>query len=326
MMNPDTTESLTSDSAVNLLLNNADLQTKGLDNAQEPQDTEVSAEETETIESNSESDNQITEEENQEIEEVESEQNDEESFEEEIPVYLAKVDGEEVEVTADELIKSYQLETVAQKRLEEAKKTLSKSKEDAASIEQERQHYAQNLALLEQQLAQSAQGNATPEQWQELYNSDPIAYMKAKEDVRDNQQRLAAVQQEQQVLAQRYVENEQVKLLDRIPEWKNPDVAAKEKSSIVTYAKNFGFSDSELANANDSRVVDLLRKAYLYDQLQGKKPVMQKKVNNAPKMLKSSQPKRKANVAQQTKATAFERVLKTGSKDDAVEYLLSKSK
>ena len=66
MMNPDTTESLTSDSAVNLLLNNADLQTKGLDNAQEPQDTEVSAEETETIESNSESDNQITEEENQE--------------------------------------------------------------------------------------------------------------------------------------------------------------------------------------------------------------------------------------------------------------------
>ena len=155
MMNPDTGESLTSDSAVNLLLNNADLQTKGLDNTQEPQDTEVSAEETETIESNSESDNQITEEENQEIEEVESEQNDEESFEEEIPVYLAKVDGEEVEVTADELIKSYQLETVAQKRLEEAKKTLSKSKEDAALIEQERQHYAQNLALLEQQLVHS---------------------------------------------------------------------------------------------------------------------------------------------------------------------------
>jgi len=176
---------------------------------------------------------------------------------------------------------------------------------------------------MRQQLAQTTTG-MTEEQWNDLYQRDPMAYMKAKEDIRDQETRLQAIQQEQMQLAQKQLQAEQAKLLDRIPEWKDQDVATKERNNIVTYAKRFGFTDQEIAATNDSRVVDLLRRAYLYDALQSKKPNATKQVKKAPKMIKSGQPKGKVNVSEQNRKTAFDKLNKSGRKEDAIAYLLTK--
>lgn len=94
-------------------------------------------------------------------------------------------------------------------------------------------------------MRQNQTGERTEEQWSELYREDPMLYMKEKEDLRDRQARAQAVQQEQYALQQRLLQSEQAKLLERIPEWQNDEVANKERDSIVTYAKRFGFNDQE---------------------------------------------------------------------------------
>ena len=148
--------------AINLLLNRQNTPTQASEDVQESDDTEqedVSTEETE-VETEAEVDDQSVEDDTDE----EGEQYDEES-EEEVPVYLAKVDGEEVEVSAEDLIKSYQLEQTAQKRLREAAEERKKVQADVTQVESERKYYAENLALLQDALKQYEQGNRTEQQW-----------------------------------------------------------------------------------------------------------------------------------------------------------------
>jgi hypothetical protein len=238
--------------------------------------------------------------------------------------YFVTIDGEEVEVTVDDLLKSYQLEQTAQKRLRDVAEDRKKVSSEAQQVEAERKYYAENLALLQDALKQYQTGNRTEQQWADLYQKDPIAYMKAKEDVRDKETKLQALQQEQLALQQKQVETEQVKLLERIPEWKDSEVAQKERSNIVTYAKRFGFNEQEIAATNDSRVVDLLRRAYLFDELQSRKPTATKRVKKAPKMLKAGKPKGKVDTQQIAKKKAFDQLAKSGRKEDAISYLLTK--
>lgn len=307
--------------AINLLLNRDNTPNQASEDIQESEGVqEAPVEEVET-----ENDEEVVEgysEENEE--EAEDYQDSEESDEEATDVYLATVDGEQVEVTADDLIKSYQIEATAQKRLYEAAEEKKRVLAEAQQVEAERKHYAENLNLLMQQLQQFQSGNMTEQQWQQLYEDDPMAYMKAKEDVRAQQEKMQALQQEQMALAERQLQSEQAKLLERIPQWKDAEVATKERNAIVTYAKRFGFTDNEIAATNDSRVVDLLRRAYLYDALQSRKPTATKKVKKAPKMIKSGTPKPKVNVSEQNRKSAFDKLNKSGRKEDAIAYLLTK--
>ena len=307
--------------AINLLLNRDNTPNQASEDIQESEGVQEAPVE----EVYSEEDEEVVEGYSEEIDEdTEDYQDSEESDEEATDVYLATVDGEQVEVTADDLIKSYQIEATAQKRLYEAAEEKKRILAEAQQVEAERKHYAENLNLLMQQLQQFQSGNMTEQQWQQLYEDDPMSYMKAKEDVRAQQERMQALQQEQMALHQRHIETEQAKLLERIPEWKDSDIATKERSGIVTYAKRFGFTDQEIAATTDSRVVDLLRRAYLYDALQSRKPTATKKVKKAPKMIKSGQPKSKVNVSQQNRKSAFDKLNKSGRKEDAIAYLLTK--
>ncbi|MEK9697111.1 MAG: hypothetical protein VW270_15220, partial [Candidatus Poseidoniales archaeon] len=298
--------------AINLLLNRDNTPNQASEDIQESEGVQEAPVE----EVNSEDDEEVVEGYSEEIDEVtEDYQDSEESDEEATDVYLATVDGEQVEVTADDLIKSYQIEATAQKRLYEAAEEKKRILAEAQQVEAERKHYAENLNLLMQQLQQFQSGNMTEQQWQQLYEDDPMAYMKAKEDVREQQEKMQALQQEQMVLAERQLQSEQAKLLERIPQWKDADVATKERNAIVTYAKRFGFTDNEIAATNDSRVVDLLRRAYLYDALQSRKPSATKKVKKAPKMIKSGTPKPKVNVSEQNRKSAFDKLNKSGRKE-----------
>ena len=320
---PDENIALDKADAINLLLNKENTPNQASEDIQESQeeDTEVvSVDEVDTFDETDvvEGQSEVTEEETEDYRN--SEESDDEATDD---VYLAKVDGEEVEVTLRDLLDSYQLNSVARKKYNESMEDRNKARNELANLEAERKHYAENLELMRQQLAQTTTG-MTEEQWNDLYQRDPMAYMKAKEDIRDHEARLQAIQQEQMQLAQRQLQAEQAKLLDRIPEWKDQDVATKERNNIVTYAKRFGFTEQEIAATNDSRVVDLLRRAYLYDALQSKKPTATKQVKKAPKMIKSGQPKGKVNVSEQNRKTAFDKLNKSGRKEDAIAYLLTK--
>lgn len=316
---PTGTEQLSMADAIDTLLNtNAPSEASEVE--QEPT-AEAEAEATETDEAEIETvdDDQVE----PEAEEVLDDDEAEGETSEEVEYYTVKVDGEEMDVTADDLIKSYQLERAAQKRLSEAAEQRKALDAEQTAMEQERQRYAQGLAQLQAQLTQTA-GEPTQEYWDKLYEEDPLEFVKQREAQRDREKAMQVVQQEQAQLVQQHVASEQIKLIERIPEWKDTDVATREKAGLINFAQRVGFTNEELSQVVDSRLVDVLRRAYLYDQLQQEKPVAKKKVAKAPKMVKGGKPKTSRDVASEKKRKAFDRLKKTGSKDAAVDYLLNR--
>jgi len=289
-----------------------------------PQEVEASEVQEATPEATEEVAEPETEETEVEATEEGQAETEETEVEEDEDYYTVKVDGEEYDVNQAELIKSYQLEKTAQKRLQDVAEQRKIVDADKAAIEQERTKYAQALQQIQTQLATQNAGEKSEAQWKELYDADPLEYVRQRENMRDRQAQLQAVQQEQAVLAQQNLQSQQAKLLELVPEWKNAETATKEKTQLVGYLRGSGFSEADISNATDARIISLARKAHLYDNLQSKKAVVKKKVGSAPKMIKSGQPKGKIDVAEARKRDAFSRLSSTGSKDAAVEYLLSK--
>lgn len=316
---PTGTEPLTMASAIDTLLN-TEAPSEASEVVQEPLAEAVEAEAIETEEVEVEAVQDQAEDTDYE---VEDEDYVEAAAEDEVEYYTVKVDGEEMDVTADDLIKSYQLERAAQKRLSEAaeqRKTLDAEK---TAIEQERERYAQGLAQLQAQLAQTGQ-EPTQEYWDKLYEEDPLEFVKQREAQRDREKAMQVLQAEQAQLMQQRVREEQARLLERIPEWRDTEVAAREKAGLISFAQRAGFTNDELSQLVDSRLVDVMRRAYLYDQLQQEKPVVKKKVAKAPKMVKGGKPKTTRDAASDKKRKAFDRLKKTGSKDAAVDFLLNR--
>lgn len=232
----------------------------------------------------------------------ESEDNSAEYSEEEVqeeqpkPRYKAKVDGEEVEVELDELINGYQRTadyTKKSQALAEQRKAIEAERVHLEQVKQERQAYAQKLQALNQFLGQQNQG----ENLEALKEVDPIGYAvkvaeRSERDkqlaiVRAEQNRIAQQQQaEQQQSLQKHIASEAEKLNASIPELATPK-GDEVRKQIREYAKSQGWSDQELSSVYDHRAVLTLYKAMKFEQLQKSKPEIQKKVQQAPRMLKS---------------------------------------
>lgn len=260
----------------------------------------------------------------------ESEDNSAEYSEEEVqeeqpkPRYKAKVDGEEVEVELDELINGYQRTadyTKKSQALAEQRKAIEAERVHLEQVKQERQAYAQKLQALNQFLGQQNQG----ENLEALKEVDPIGYAvkvaeRSERDkqlaiVRAEQNRIAQQQQaEQQQSLQKHIASEAEKLNASIPELATPK-GDEVRKQIREYAKSQGWSDQELSSVYDHRAVLTLYKAMKFEQLQKSKPEIQKKVQQAPRMLKSgtSAP----NTQSQQEKQVMQRLRQSGKVRDA---------
>jgi hypothetical protein len=261
-------------------------------------------------------------------EEVET--NDEVEYSEESeepkPRYKVKASGEEVEVELDELIKGYQQGadyTKKSQALAEQRKALEAERQHLEYVKQERQAYAQKLQALDSFLSQQNQGVNLDV----LKETDPIGYAVAVAEqsqrekqlavVRNEQQRLAQQQQsEQQTSLQNHLRQESEKLTSLIPELATPQGDAVRKQ-IRDYAKSIGWSDQELSQLYDSRAVVTLYNGMKYQQLQKSKPEVNKKLQAAPKMMRSgtSAPPTKSSSDKQ----AMQRLRETGKVSDAAK-------
>jgi len=258
-----------------------------------------------------------------------------------IDYYTVKVDGAEVDVSADELIAGYQRNgdyTRKTQAVAEDRKAVEGERQQFAQAQQElqtmREHLAARLQMAEQML-QTGAGEPEPN-WDQLREDDPMEYMVQRDRFRDRQEQQRQVHQEREALQaqntaaaqqqwQQHLQNEQAVLLDRIPEWRDNDVAAKEKSEVITYAQRAGYSEQELSQASDSRAISILRKAMLFDALQDATPKARAKTKAAPKMVKSGKPTSKAAKSSKRRADRLNRINKTSGRDAmaaAVDYLL----
>ena len=294
---------------------------EGVDTGAEAQTTD---EETQEVDSEELESEELQDESEENSEEVEAE---EEEAEEEAPVetkFVVKVDGKELEVDKEELIRGYQREAdytrKTQKLAEERRLVDSELKQ----VREEREQYANVLIQLKQKVQEFEP--AEPD-WDKLEAEDPVEYARQWTHFQRRQQQKAAIAQEEarlnslrQIEQEKHIKElltaERDKLLERLPEWKDPKKAKEERNAVLEYGKQIGFSDQELDQVTDSRAVVALYKAWKYDQLMSKRPELQAKIKKAPKLL---QPGSTGSVNSKTSElkNAKQRLAQSGSVKDA---------
>jgi hypothetical protein len=268
-----------------------------------------------------------------EAEETENEVVEEEDEEE--PTYTVRVDGDEYEVTLDELRNGYSRTQFYTKRSQELAAERKAVEQEAAEAKQARESYAQQLEVLKQQIQQT-----TPQEpdWVALakevsaeeYNAYKAQFEQQKNylaQVEAEQQRVAQEQNaEREKQLQEHLRAQRQEMLNRIPQWQDEEVRDRERLEVVKYAQaQVGFSQEEIENASDARAIELLYKAWKWDNLQKKKPTAKKRTRKAPKMAKAGQPKTKKQVASRSRQEAMGRLNREKTVDAAVQYLMGNS-
>jgi len=225
-------------------------------------------------------------------EEVEA--NEEES-EEEAPrdeKFIVKVDGKEIEVPKEELIRGYQREADYTRKTQKLAEERKLVESEFQQVRAERETYAQVLGQLQQKLQEF---EPQEPDWNRLEVEDPTEYARQWTSHQRRQQQKFAVQAEQMRLNQlREVEmqkqintvlaQETAILKEKIPEWTSPEKAKAEGKALLEYGQQLGFSEQELNTITDSRALLALHKAWKYDQMMSKRPEFQAKIKKAPKM------------------------------------------
>ena len=253
---------------------------------------------------------------------------DEETEEQEQPqVFTVRVDGKEVDVTLEELQKGYSRTQDYTRKTQQISEVRKQAEGELQAVRAERGQYAQLLSALEAQVQQAAQPNID---WDRLYTEDPLEWVRQREVMRDNQDRSAAIQSEQQRLnqlsqqeqaqfMQQKLQHEQEALLAAIPDWKDAKKAQAEKALLLEFGQKIGFTSDELKNVVDHRAVLMLRKAALYDQMMSKRGNIKPVINNGPRPAKPGAAGRISNSTEVVRAQ--QRVAKTGRVDDAANAI-----
>jgi len=214
---------------------------------------------------------------------------DETPIAQEQPTYKVRVDGEELEVPLDDLLRGYSRTSDYTRKTQALAESRKTAEAELTAVREERQHYAQALTTLKAQLSAE-----TEPDWQKLINEDPIEYVRQDAIHRRRRESLAAVESEQHRLAEiaaadqqkqltAHIEEEERKLVATLSEWADPKKAKVERERVIEYAREIGFTDGELAGLYDHRAVIALREASLYRKMVAEAKKKVESVKDAPK-------------------------------------------
>lgn len=249
-----------------------------------------------------------------------AEEENEASEEESGQTYTVRVDGEEVEVTIDELLSGYS------RTQDYTRKTMALA-DQRKDLESELNQIRQERAQLTQALEQlDVQDQEQEPNWDALYQQDPQQWLIQREVWREKQERKRALMEEKQRLLQaqeadkqrvigQFVAQERDKLVEVLPSWRDEKVAKAEKAKVADYAKKIGFNDQEIAQFYDHRAVTALYKAMKFDELQSGKPKVAKKTAPTAKSGVAQKPAKGKDAYRKSQ----QRLAKTGKVADAAQ-------
>jgi hypothetical protein len=193
---------------------------------------------------------------------------------EEPELHAVMVDGEEREVTLEELKSGFSFQahnTRTAQQLAEERKALQ---DESAEVAESRNKYAQRLTQVEEALARSAPQEPD---WEALKKEDPQAFAVQFAEWQQHQTNLKAIEVEKQAVEAEQMEDfqkqlndyrqaEGSKLIEMVPEWKDTDKLKADAAEIRAFALSRGFTDSELEKVVDHRAVLMMRDAMRYSK------------------------------------------------------------
>ena len=216
-------------------------------------------------------------------------------------LYEVKVNGETIKVSLDELQSGYAKDS-------DYRQKTSKLSEERKSLEEERQKILDEMNVanqkkseyvkrLEEVVSKLKPPSISDSELERLFEEDPTEYVKAQAMVtreRERQMKLKSeLEKEKQDQAVDYqnkmkvvLQNEQKKLIEKIPALADPNKAEKIRTDIKTFLTSQGYSESELVNLTDHRTVLVAYNAMQLDNLK-KAKLDGKKVKRVPRVTAS---------------------------------------
>lgn len=265
-------------------------------------------------------------------EEAEDEEATDESTDGQPQSFTVKIDGKNETVTLDELKKGYSRTKVFTQKTQEAAEVRKAAEADRAAIAAEREQLAKAIEAVNAQMTEM-----DPEPDWEALKDDREEYLFQKAiwaEKKERRDKLAAVKAEMErrngedrkAAMASTLRDEHVKLLEKVPAWKDEKKAQKELAEIRKHASDLGFPDDVLDTITDHRIVLMLRNSMRYERLMANKDALPvktgepKKIDKSPKVLKPGSTKSGPVIAERRRA-AMDELRRTGSKEVARDLL-----
>jgi hypothetical protein len=251
-----------------------------------------------------------------------------------------RIDGEDSEVSLADLLKGHQLESSFTRKNQQ---WLETQKTEKATMDAQRNtlqdHFnratvAFNLA--QEQLTSDFQNI----NWTELQVSNQSEYLLKRQQFGERQQRLnSAVQQasvsikeaqdkqasDRAAADEQHLETQHQLLMDAVPEWKNETKRDAEAGLVGRELKAIGYTDAEVSELKDHRLIILARKALGLDGPGAKKLELAKKqVHRVQKLVKPGSRKPTGGTVNKLAQAATAKAKRTGSADDVAEALIAR--
>jgi hypothetical protein len=235
------------------------------------------------------------------------------------------VDGEPVEVTLKEALEGYvRTETFHRRmnQLDEAKKIVRRAAADAV------QNYEYSMTVAKQMQAHMDTMIPPEPDWDKEFAADPAKARELQRYYEKANGFRAQMQQQMNEVNQRAVQSNQTQLAAFAEEesakfeaanrktWSDPKKKAKDLQSMRKTGLSSGFSEEELSQVYDSRMLQVLLKASKYDRMMAAKP---KPVIRQPqgKPIPPGTGSAKSRTVHKGVNQAMKRLSRTGSMEDA---------
>ncbi len=330
-MSESTTENITDiDSAVSSIIMPEETIEENVDESQITDDIDASADT--DIDTDIDLDDDNTEEE-VEIEASETEDDDdliEDASPSEPSMHTVKVDGQEREVTLEDLKQGYSGQEYVQKGMQEASAQKKEAEQVYAALNNEREQIAQLYNQIQQNGMQAPPVKPTKAE----FDADPIGYMQKnipyEEASAAYNQQMAQLQQVAQKSsaaqenAQKAYLHEQMQILQKdIPAFADATKASKLRERlVVTGTNHYGYSNDEISNITDARAIKVLLDAQRYQDIISGKSKAQVKTKSAKSVMKPGA-KRTATPTAKIRERQKAKLKGSGSIEDAMNLILN---
>ena len=245
---------------------------------------------------------------------------------EEPELHRVKVQGQELEVTLDELKSGYSRDSDYRQKTH----TLGLEKRDLETQKNSlRQSYDTRLSELNELIA-TADATVRQQQGsqdlQKLYDEDPTSAARLDYQLRQQQGQIEEVKSKaKEAHAKQYddfLATQRELAATKIPEYSDPNKADQFKLSMRNSLRNYGFNDSEIGQLADHRFLMVAKDAMSYQNLKDKRPIVQKKVANAPRVVKAGVAKSNTSSGREQIRQKIGKLAKTGHIKDAQNAIL----
>jgi hypothetical protein len=236
-------------------------------------------------------------------------------------LHRVKVQGQELEVSLDELKAGYSRDSDYRQKthsLGMEKRDLETQKNSLRQTYDTRLSELNDLISTANQFVEQKQGG---QDLAKLYQEDPTEAARLDFQLRQEKQHIDSLKdkarQAQTRQYESYLETQKELAATKIPEFSDPNKADSFKLNMRNTLRDYGFNDQEIGSLADHRFLMVAKDAMSFKSQKDKRPIVSKKVANAPKVLKAGVAKSNVSSGREEVRNKIKTLRKTGHIRDA---------